>query len=108
MTPSGVERWAQLSACRTYRYTLGRRWSAELPRLLMVLLQPSTADAERDDPTNRRGMGFARDAGFGSLVFVNLFALRSPDPRTLRAARDPVGLDADRAERLATALEGVA
>jgi hypothetical protein len=78
-----------------YRYRLWRRWGAG-ERVGFVMLNPSTADAERDDPTIRRCTGFARTWGFGSMVVVNLFALRSPDPARLRRAREPVGRDNDR------------
>ena len=54
------------------------------------------ADHMRDDPTIRRCIGFARDWGFGRLVVVNLFALRSTSPRALRRAPDPVGPRNDR------------
>ena len=36
-------------------------------------------------------MGFAREWGFGSIVFTNLFAFRTPYPKELRKADDPVG-----------------
>lgn len=85
-----LRRAAIFSECRTWRYTLERYWDDSRARLLFVLLNPSTADAERDDPTNRRGMGFARSWGYGSCVFVNLFAFRSPDPDDLV---DPIGVD---------------
>ena len=62
-----------------------------------MLLNPSTADEERDDPTIRRCIGFARAAGFGSAVVVNLFALRATDPAVLGRTRDPVGPRNDRA-----------
>ena len=86
-----IHRAAVFSSCRLYRYTLERYWNTDLPRLLFVLLNPSTADAVHDDPTNRKGMGFARRWGFGSCVFVNLFAFRSPHPKVMKAAAKPVG-----------------
>lgn len=74
-----------------YRYTLWREWTPNLPRLLFVLLNPSTADGKRDDPTLRRCIGFAQGWEYGSLELVNLFAYRSVDPGTLRRVADPVG-----------------
>ena len=74
-----------------YRYQLGRRWAAGGPVVAFVMLNPSTADAERDDPTIRRCAGFARRWGFAAMTVVNLFALRATDPARLRRARDPVG-----------------
>lgn len=51
---------ATFSACRNYRYLLWRRWSAE-PVLVFICLNPSTADEQHNDPTNRRTIGFAKD-----------------------------------------------
>jgi hypothetical protein len=80
-----------------YRYHLWRRIvGAGSGRILFVMLNPSTADAEHDDPTLRRCLGFARAWGFGRLDVCNLFALRTPDPRELRSHRDPVGPENDR------------
>ena len=65
------------------------------PPVLFALLNPSTADALRDDPTIRRCMAFARRWRFGALEVVNLFAFRSTDPLGLRKVQDPVGPDND-------------
>lgn len=82
---------------RGYRYEWRRAWDRGLPEILFVLLNPSTADAENDDPTTRRCQAFARALGFGSIAVVNLFALRATDPRELLRAPDPVGAGNDAA-----------
>lgn len=79
-----------------YRYLLRRIWDADGPRVVFVMLNPSTADSERDDPTIRRCIGLARSWGFGSLEVVNLFAYRTPKPNALRTVEDPVGPENDR------------
>lgn len=78
-----------------YRYQLKRRWGAGGREIAFVMLNPSTAGAERDDPTIRRCGGFARAWGFSAMTVVNLFALRATDPARLRRARDPVGPEND-------------
>lgn len=55
------------------------------------MLNPSTADAEQDDPTIRRCMGFAKDWGYGGLMVGNLFAFRATRPEILYREKDPVG-----------------
>lgn len=75
---------------RPYRYTLTRRW-ADGPAMLVIGLNPSTADETVDDPTIRRCMRFARDWGYGGVLMGNLFAFRATDPRAMKTALDPVG-----------------
>jgi len=87
---------AILSPCGLYRYSLSRVWDERLPLVCWVMLNPSTADADRDDPTIRRCVGFARDWGAGGIVVTNLFAFRATDPRELFRAKGPVGPDNDR------------
>lgn len=76
----------------TYRYRLDRTWlTAMSPRLVFIMLNPSTADASIDDPTIRRCIGFAKREHCGGLVVVNLFALRATNPGELQASVDRVG-----------------
>src|SRR5207245_10014631 len=82
---------ASFSRDRRYRYRLWRRWDAARPVVAFVMLNPSTADAARDDPTIRRWSGFARAWGYGRLEVVNLFAYRATDPRWVRHVPGPVG-----------------
>lgn len=81
---------ATISACQTYRYALTRIWGPG-PRACWIMLNPSTADANLDDPTIRRCRTFSERKGCGSLVVVNLFALRSTNPAVLRSHPFPVG-----------------
>ena len=84
-------REAVFSDCLRYRYTLERTWETGLPSLLWVLLNPSTATAEKDDPTNRRGIEFSKTWGYGACTFVNLFAWRTPYPFVMLREDEPVG-----------------
>lgn len=79
---------AVISPCGQYRYHLTR---GDAPRLLFVMLNPSTADAQTDDPTIRRCLGFARRLGYGGIEVANLYALRATKPAALRTHPDPVG-----------------
>lgn len=84
---------AVLSADGTYRYLLHRSWKppGHGSRVLWVMLNPSTADAEQDDPTIRRCVGFSKAWGFSHLTVANLWALRSTDPSALLTHSDPTG-----------------
>lgn len=83
-----------MSECGRYRYRLGRKWG-DTPDLLFIMLNPSTADAEEDDPTIRRCVGFAKAHDHGGIQVVNLYAWRATDPRDLKAANYPIGPDND-------------
>lgn len=90
------------SACMKYRYTLWREWGfsglyssqAALGRsdeyLMVIGLNPSTADDTQDDPTIRRCIDFAKRWGFGGLCMTNLFAWRDTKPENMKAAASPI------------------
>lgn len=81
---------AILSACGLYRFRLERWWGDGAP-MVFVMLNPSTADADNDDPTIRRCVKFAKRENCGGLVVVNLYAWCATDPKELKNARDPIG-----------------
>jgi hypothetical protein len=59
------------------------------------MLNPSTTDANDDDPTVRRCIRFAIDHGYHAIEIVNLYAFRATDPRVLRENGYQVGPDND-------------
>lgn len=78
------------SGDRVYRY----RWQYDLAPLIQrtivfVMLNPSTADESDADPTIRRCIRFADREQCGRLIVVNLYALRSTDPRALALHPSP-------------------
>lgn len=94
MSDPVIDRTAVVSACGTYRYRLSRRWGPAGGRYVAwVMLNPSTADAERDDATVRRVVSYSQAWGYDEAFVVNVFALRATDPAALKAHPDPVGPD---------------
>lgn len=84
---------AVISACRLYRYRL-RRWmstAVSAPYVLFVGLNPSTADAWKDDNTVRAWARLTLAWGYQAFSVGNVYALRSRDPKALWRADDPYG-----------------
>lgn len=82
---------ANLDTERIYRYWLLRVWDESLPVMAIIGVNPSTADETADDPTIRKGIGFATRLGHGGLLMLNIAAYRATDPRKCKAAYAPIG-----------------
>ncbi|WP_162343230.1 DUF1643 domain-containing protein [Cyclobacterium salsum] len=82
---------AKISSCEKYRYTLTRIWETGKPLVLFVMLNPSTADATKDDRTITRCIGFSKSWGYGGLHVCNLFAFRATKPKDLLICDNPFG-----------------
>lgn len=95
MRMSSTRKTAKLSRCRKFRYVLSREWDSGEGTCLFVMLNPSTADAKKDDQTISKCVGFAQRWGFRRMEVVNLFAYRATDPKKLLKAKDPVGPQCD-------------
>jgi hypothetical protein len=98
---SDVVSRAEFSADGRYRTVLERRWDGQpfgSPGIVAwLMMNPSTADEQVDDPTVRRARDFTRRWGFGAMVVLNAFALRATRPAMLLEAEDPVGPGNDEA-----------
>ncbi len=79
-----------ISPCGEYRYRLERKFGNG-KTCLFLMLNPSTADGDRDDATVRRCLTFARNWGYGRLLVGNLFAFRATKVSDLKKAADPIG-----------------
>lgn len=109
MTPTrkrtrNILRAASLSSCGDYRHLLVREWADNGPTAVFVLLNPSTADADRDDATTRRCINYAQDWDCSSMWIVNLYAWRARHPADLWMVPDPVGPENNRFLRTAAAV----
>jgi len=80
-----------LSDCEQYRYRLWREWDRSRPGLGFIMLNPSTADHQVNDPTITRCLQRALAGRYGRLEVVNLFPLRSTDPDGLLTHPAPLG-----------------
>ncbi len=83
-------RTCDFSEDRRFRYLLEISW-APGPAIAFGMLNPSTADELKNDPTVERCQRRAQVMGFGRLIVWNLFAYRATDPRSLYQMANPIG-----------------
>lgn len=100
-TPNAKWRWMQPSGAwsdnEATAVTDGAGAPFGEPKICaFVMLNPSTADGETDDPTIRRCVNYCKAWGYERLEVVNLFAYRATDPAVILkmdAGTDPVGYE---------------
>ena len=85
---------ALISSDGQYRKVLTRIWG-DAPPVTFIMLNPSTADATKDDPTIRRCKGFTAAWGFAGIHVVNLYDFRATKPEDLKWAETPCSPDND-------------
>jgi hypothetical protein len=109
LLPDPVHMGAVISDCGLWRYRLWRVWDPKAPRLVVCMLNPSTADETEDDATIRKVCGFARLWSLGGVEVVNLFAYRATDPGELEMvlAEGAIGtaIGGENDEHIAAAIE---
>jgi hypothetical protein len=78
----------------SFRYLLSRTTTAQSNSTLLVcMLNPSTADEEKNDPTISRICRLAENGGFSRLLVLNLFAIRATNPTDIWFHKDPIGVE---------------
>lgn len=76
---------ADFSEDGLYRYSLWRVWDESKPLVMFIGLNPSTANAQEDDPTIRRVKAIAANLGYGGVYMCNCFSYISTNPTFLQA-----------------------
>ena len=90
--PGSITRGAIFSRCGKWRYSLTRTWDKSKLRALFLMLNPSKAGEEIDDPTTVQCVKRIITLGlYGIYEACNLFALVDTDPTGLRVVDDPIG-----------------
>jgi len=79
-----------------YRYSLWRLWDETLPQILFIGLNPSTANATKDDRTVSRCVNLAKQWGYGGISIGNLFAYQSENPEEMMNHSEPIGPENDK------------
>ncbi|EPG6279119.1 DUF1643 domain-containing protein [Citrobacter freundii] len=87
---------AVFSDCMQYRYSITRTWDETKPYVVFIGLNPSYADAEKDDRTMGRCISFAKSWGWGGVRIVNLFAYIHTNRFEMMRMANSVGSDNDR------------
>ena len=78
-----AEMTAVISPCKQYRYRLERNFVQAGPTVAVFMVNPSWADAETDDNTITRLVGFGKRLEWGKLIVGNVFAKRTEDVNQL-------------------------
>lgn len=78
-----ISRSADISNDKKERFSLSRIWDSKKPKVLYIMLNPSYADDELDDPTIRRLIFFSKKFRFGGFYVTNLFTQITPYPKEL-------------------------
>lgn len=83
MKESNIKRDALISSDKKHRYSLKRIWDDKKLKVLFIMLNPSLANSDKDDPTIRRLINFTKQLGYGGFYVGNLFSYITPYPKDL-------------------------
>jgi len=79
-----------------YRYFIIKTWDKSKPRIMFIMLNPSTKH-DLDSPNAlSKCIEYAKIWDYGSICIVNIFAFRSNTPTGLYSERDPIGPENDK------------
>ena len=88
---TGISSYAIFSEDERHRYVLDRHFLHGVGNITFIMLNPSTADEMKDDPTVRRCIGLAQREFMARCFIRNIYAYRATDPHDLWAAQKALG-----------------
>ena len=80
---NNILRKAKFSIDKKHRYELSRHWDLSKSEILFIMLNPSIANEDIDDPTIKRLISFTREFKHGGFFVANLFTYITPYSKTL-------------------------
>ena len=80
---NNILRKAKFSFDKKHRYELSRHWDLNKSDILFIMLNPSIANEDIDDPTIKRLISFTREFKYGGFFVANLFTYITPYSKTL-------------------------
>jgi hypothetical protein len=75
---------AGISSCKKFRWWLYRCWDPRLPLVIWVMMNPSTADHQKNDPTINKIISYSKRWGYGGILVINIYAIRSTDSSKIK------------------------
>ncbi len=83
---------AGIDSSKLYRWWLFRCWAGSLPLIIWIMMNPSTADHSKNDPTILKIMRYSTRWGYGAVLVLNIYAFRTSKPENLpQSMKDRVG-----------------
>lgn len=98
---------AEFSECGKYRYKLWRIWDDSLPKAMCIGLNPSTANANKNDQTISYLIKMLTILGYGGFYMMNLFAWISSNPDELLYCIDPLGDNDEKLKEVAAICDDI-
>lgn len=98
---------AEFSKDGKYRYKLWRIWDETRPLAMCIGLNPSTANASKNDQTISYLIKMLQILGYGGLYMTNLFAIISSKPDILLTHPDPIADNDSKLQEVAAICQDV-
>ena len=80
---NNILRKAKFSIDKKHRYELSRHWDLSKSDILFIMLNPSIANEDIDDPTIKRLISFTREFKYDGFFVANLYTYITPYSKTL-------------------------